>query len=117
MPFSLLIGLGAGLVSALLFASASTGTLLGLLVLVFLTPLPVAITGLAIVWIVALLLVRISSVAGIVAAVSAPVSVAILGRHELFAMVVLFALLVLWRHHANISRLLAGKEPKIGERK
>ena len=71
----------------------------------------------AIVWVAALLLVRISSVAGIAAALSAPVSVAILGRRDLFAMVVLFALLIVWRHHANISRLLAGKEPKIGERK
>lgn len=50
MPIALLIGLGAGLVSALLFASASTGTLLGLLVLVFLTPLPVAITALGWGW-------------------------------------------------------------------
>lgn len=50
MPFALLIGLGAGVVSALLFASASSGTLLGLLVLFFLTPLPVAITGLGWGW-------------------------------------------------------------------
>jgi hypothetical protein len=46
MPYGLLIGLGAGLVSAVLFASASTGTMLGLLVLFFLSPLPVAIAGL-----------------------------------------------------------------------
>ncbi len=50
MPFALLIGVGAGLVSGLLFASASTGTLLGLMVLVFLTPLPVAIAGLGWGW-------------------------------------------------------------------
>jgi hypothetical protein len=50
MPIALLIGLGAGLVSALLFASASTGTLLGLLVLFFLTPLPVALAGLGWGW-------------------------------------------------------------------
>ncbi len=50
MPFALLIGLGAGAVSALLFASASTGTLLGLIVLFFLTPLPVAIAGLGWGW-------------------------------------------------------------------
>lgn len=50
MPIALLIGLGAGLVSALLFASASAGTLIGLLVLFFLTPLPVAITGLGWGW-------------------------------------------------------------------
>jgi len=67
MPFSLLIGLGAGLVSALLFASASTGTLLGLLVLVFLTPLPVAITGLGWGW-----------PSAATAAVSAPIVIALL---------------------------------------
>jgi hypothetical protein len=50
MPVGLLIGCGAGAVSALLFASASTGTLLGLLVLFFLSPLPVAITGLGWGW-------------------------------------------------------------------
>jgi hypothetical protein len=50
MPVGLLIGCGAGAVSALLFASASTGTLLGLLVLFFLSPLPVAISGLGRGW-------------------------------------------------------------------
>lgn len=67
MPFALLIGLGAGLVSALLFASASTGTLLGLMVLVFLTPLPVAITGLGWGW-----------PAAATATVSAPIAIALL---------------------------------------
>jgi hypothetical protein len=43
---SLLLGLGAGAVSALLFASAASGTLIGVLVLFLLSPLPVAITGL-----------------------------------------------------------------------
>ena len=50
MLFALLIGLGAGAVSALLFASASAGTLIGVIVLFFLTPLPVAITGLGWGW-------------------------------------------------------------------
>lgn len=71
----------------------------------------------AIVWVSALLLVRISSVAGMAAALSAPIAVALLGRRDLFPMLLLFALLILWRHHANIARLVAGKEPKIGERK
>src|SRR5690606_21516315 len=57
----------AGLVSALLFASASTGTLLGLLVLVFLTPLPVAITGLGWGW-----------PSAATAAISAPIAIALL---------------------------------------
>jgi Predicted membrane protein (DUF2232) len=50
MPVGLLICLGAGLVSALLFTSASSGTLLGLLVLFFLSPLPVSIAGLGWGW-------------------------------------------------------------------
>lgn len=67
MPFALLIGVGAGLVSGLLFASASTGTLLGLMVLVFLTPLPVAITGLGWGW-----------PSAATAAITAPVIIAVL---------------------------------------
>ena len=47
---SLLVAIGTGLVSALLFAQASTGTLLGLFVLFFLSPLPVAIAGLGWGW-------------------------------------------------------------------
>jgi hypothetical protein len=50
MQTNLIIGLGAGLLSALLFASASTGTVLGLFVLFFLSPMPVAIAGLGWGW-------------------------------------------------------------------
>jgi hypothetical protein len=53
MPILLLIGVGAGLVSAVLFASASSGTVLGVLVLFFLSPLPVAIAGLGWGWMAA----------------------------------------------------------------
>lgn len=55
MPMPILIGLGAGLVSAVLFASASSGTALGVLVLFFLSPLPVAIAGLGWGWMAALI--------------------------------------------------------------
>jgi hypothetical protein len=50
MQINILIGIGAGLVSAMLFASASTGTILGLFVLFFLSPMPVAIAGLGWGW-------------------------------------------------------------------
>lgn len=50
MSTNLAIGLGAGLLSALLFASASTGTVLGLFVLFFLSPLPIAVAGLGWGW-------------------------------------------------------------------
>jgi glycerol-3-phosphate acyltransferase PlsY len=87
-------------------------TYLGLLI-----PLlwPVAIVY-AVVWIAALLLIRISSVAGMLATVSAPIAAAVLGRHTLFPMLPGFTLLVLWRHHANIARLKAGTEPTIGKK-
>ena len=46
MTQALLIGLPTGLVSAVLFASASSGTLLGVMILFFLAPMPLAIAGL-----------------------------------------------------------------------
>ncbi len=45
MNTALLIGIGAGLASAVLYASAWTGTVLGLFVLFFMSPMPVAIAG------------------------------------------------------------------------
>ena len=66
------------------------------------------------VWVGLLLVVRISSVAGMVAAASAPVSAALMDRDELFPLVLAFALLVIWKHRPNIHRLFNGTEPKIG---
>jgi glycerol-3-phosphate acyltransferase PlsY len=68
----------------------------------------------AAVWIAALLLLRISSVAGIAAAASAPVSAALLGRTDLLPLLAAFALLVVWKHKANIARLRTGTEPRVG---
>ena len=70
----------------------------------------------ALVWLGLLLLVRISSVAGMTAALSAPVSAAIFGERLLFPMFLGFALLVIWKHKENIVRLRAGTEPKVGSR-
>ena len=50
MQLGLLIGMGAGLASAALFASAWTGTALGVFVLFFMSPMPVAIAGLGWGW-------------------------------------------------------------------
>lgn len=54
MHMRLLIGLGSGLVSGLILASAGGGSLPGLIVLFFLSPLPIAITGLCWGWLPAL---------------------------------------------------------------
>ena len=71
----------------------------------------------AVVWLGLLASVRISSVAGIAAAVSAPVAAALLGRFDLVALLLALALIVVWKHRENIERLLAGTEPRVGGRK
>ncbi|MGZ8310573.1 MAG: glycerol-3-phosphate 1-O-acyltransferase PlsY [Allosphingosinicella sp.] len=68
----------------------------------------------AAVWILALLLTHYSSVGGMSAAVAAPVAAAALGGMEYMPLFAGFALLVLWKHRANIGRLLGGTEPKVG---
>ena len=79
--------------------------------------LPMAAAIYAAVWIAGLLLTRYSSVAGIAAAASAPVSAALWGAESLFPMLLGFALLVVWKHHGNIARLRAGTEPRVGKGK
>jgi glycerol-3-phosphate acyltransferase PlsY len=87
-------------------------TLLGILAVL----LPIAGAVYALVWVGLLLTARISSVAGIAAAVSAPITAAALGADHFFPMLLGFALLVVWKHRANIVRLRAGTEPAIGKR-
>lgn len=70
----------------------------------------------AIIWLGLLALVRISSVAGMLAAISAPVSAAAFGRLDLVAPLVGLAALVLWKHRANLDRLMKGTEPRIGKK-
>lgn len=86
-------------------------TLLGILVGL----LPIAAIIYALVWLIVLVTVRISSVGGIAAAISAPISAAVLGPDYLFPMLLGFALLVVWKHRVNIARLKGGTEPRIGK--
>ena len=87
-------------------------TYLGLLIPLF---WPAALTYAA-VWLAVLVLLRFSSVAGMIAAISAPIAAAALGQRSLFPMLLGFTFLVLWRHHENIARLRAGTEPRIGKK-
>ena len=84
-------------------------TLFGVLIALFWQAAAIYAT----VWILLLLTIRISSVAGMAAAISAPVT-AIFGDSALFPMLLGFALLVLWKHRENILRLTKGTEPRIG---
>ena len=85
-------------------------TMLGILV-----PLLWQAAGIyAALWVGLLLVLRISSVAGIAAAASAPVTAAVLGKEAIFPMLLGFALLVIWKHRENIRRLARGEEPRVG---
>jgi len=88
-----------------------SATLLGVLIPL----LPVAAAVYALVWLGLLLTTRLASVASMVAAASAPLSAGVMDRDEYFPMLLGFALLVIWKHRANIQRLLAGTEPRVGK--
>ena len=88
-----------------------SATLLGVLIPL----LPVAAAVYALAWVGLLLTTRLASVASMVAAASAPLSAGVMDRDEYFPMLLGFALLVIWKHRANIQRLLAGTEPRVGK--
>ncbi|PZQ96689.1 MAG: glycerol-3-phosphate acyltransferase [Cereibacter sphaeroides] len=67
-------------------------------------------------WAVTALVGRYSSLSALMAAVLSPVWVLVLGRGQMLVLVIILAALVVWRHAANIARLRAGTEPKIGAR-
>ncbi|TDH62903.1 glycerol-3-phosphate 1-O-acyltransferase [Dankookia rubra] len=72
--------------------------------------------GAALVWLVMALVTRISSASALAACAAAPAIAAMAGRWDLAAFSAGIALLVAWRHKANIKRLLAGTEPRIGRK-
>ncbi len=75
---------------------------------------PVAGLVFALAWLGTVAATRLSSLAGLVAAISVPVTFAALPMWSEVAAGIGLALLVLWRHRANIDRLLAGVEPRVG---
>lgn len=68
-------------------------------------------------WLATAAAFRFSSLAALVAAASAPLWLAYFGRSDAIWLAVGLAVLVFVRHHANIRRLLAGSEPRIGRGK
>jgi glycerol-3-phosphate acyltransferase PlsY len=70
----------------------------------------------ALVWLGALAISRISSVGGMAAAISAPIMAIVLGKGAEAVALIALALILIWKHGENISRLFAGTEPKVGQK-
>ncbi|MFY0308893.1 glycerol-3-phosphate 1-O-acyltransferase PlsY [Leisingera sp. D0M16] len=67
-------------------------------------------------WLAAAAVSRISSMGALVSALSAPVWALVLGYQPVITLSVLLAAIVFVRHSANIARLRAGTEPRIGQK-
>lgn len=73
--------------------------------------------GTAATWIIIALFFHISSLAAVIAAVSAPFFCYLLyGLHPFTGAVGVIALLLIWRHKSNLKNLLAGTESRIGSK-
>ena len=73
--------------------------------------------GTVITWLLIAFFLRYSSLAALIAALFAPfATLLVLGWQEAAAIAVMSALLI-FRHRANIGRLLAGTEPRLGAKK
>lgn len=78
-------------------------------------PLGVAV---GVVWIAVAVMFRMSSLAALAASGVAPILALIAGYEPTeIAFLVVLAALIFWRHAGNITRIRAGTEPRIGERK
>jgi acyl phosphate:glycerol-3-phosphate acyltransferase len=70
----------------------------------------------AVVWLGMLAVTRISSLSGMSAAIAAPLAALATGYREDAPVLAVLAVLVLWLHRANITRLSNGTEPKVGQK-
>lgn len=68
----------------------------------------------AIVWLAVAASTRISSLSALVATVAVPVAAFLMGYEQIAIAAALMGAIILVKHRANIRRLLAGEEPKIG---
>jgi acyl phosphate:glycerol-3-phosphate acyltransferase len=68
-------------------------------------------------WLVTALVLRVSSIAALVAAASTPLWMVFLGDGRFLILAMILTLLIYVRHSANLARIKAGTEPKIGAKK
>jgi glycerol-3-phosphate acyltransferase PlsY len=83
----------------------------------FLALAPKAIVPALVVWLVLAAAFRYVSLASILGCVAMALSVWLLGYpHVYVAAAACVTLLIVWRHHANVKRLLSGTESRLGQR-
>ena len=70
----------------------------------------------AAVWLAVAAATRLSSAGALAACAAAPLAALVAGRMDLALFAAGIAALVVFRHRANIARLLAGTEPRIGQK-
>ncbi|MDQ6438148.1 glycerol-3-phosphate 1-O-acyltransferase PlsY [Mesorhizobium sp. LHD-90] len=70
----------------------------------------------AVAWLAVAFLLRYSSVASLTATFAVPVFLHLTGRTDLAILFAVMSAIVWLKHHANISRLLAGTETRIGSK-
>ena len=68
-------------------------------------------------WLIGAGLSRISSMGGLFSAVSSTILIVVMGFGAGYLLSVLLAVVVFLRHRENITRIRAGTEPKIGQKK
>jgi len=68
-------------------------------------------------WLVVAVIFRFSSLSAVVVAALAPVFAVILYHWHGAVLMVMMSLLIIYKHRANIARLRAGTEPRIGQGK
>ncbi|MFZ5609705.1 MAG: glycerol-3-phosphate 1-O-acyltransferase PlsY [Pseudomonadota bacterium] len=76
---------------------------------------PTAVMSIAI-WLAVALITRVSSLAALLACGAAPFLLWGFGATPLIAPVALMVAFIVWAHRANIARLRAGSEPRIGQK-
>ncbi|PMS17381.1 glycerol-3-phosphate acyltransferase [Trinickia dabaoshanensis] len=79
---------------------------------------PVLGLATALTWLIVAFFMRYSSLAALVSAVFAPLfDIFLFGENEIAWSVFAMSALLVWRHRANIGKLIAGTESRIGDKK
>jgi acyl phosphate:glycerol-3-phosphate acyltransferase len=77
---------------------------------------PIVALVFAVIWLAVAAITRYSSLAAIIATLATPAVAWFTGNAQNAILLLLIALLIIWKHRPNITRLLAGTEGRIGQK-